>query len=127
MDRRALATVLVLSALLVPGSAMAADAGADADVDGSTDASIDATAADAGDASVMDAAKDVGVDAPVVTSDGGPITFRPDADAVDDAGTPVSPPAADGGCNASGTAAGFAAGWPLLLALAALTRRRRRA
>lgn len=106
---------------------MAADGGADADVDGSTDASSDSAVDGAIDSSAVDAAKDVGVDAPPVTSDGGPITFRPDADAVDDAGTPVNPPADDGGCNASGSAAGFASGLPLLLALAAITRRRRRA
>lgn len=128
MDRRALATVLLVCALFVPGAASAADGGADADVDGATDASSDASGNSDGstDASTADASKDAGIDAPV-TSDGGPITFRPDADAVDDAGTPVNPPADDGGCNAAGGAAGLATGWPLVLALAALFRRRRRA
>lgn len=103
MSSRALGTVFLLALLAVSPRALAADAGDDGG-DAATDASTaDASASDASvtDAAIKDAAADAALDAPVSTSDSGPITFRPDS-GEEDAGTAVTPTPDDGGCNASG-------------------------
>ncbi|CAN5262250.1 hypothetical protein BH09MYX1_BH09MYX1_17780 [soil metagenome] len=119
------ALALVALALLAPTAAFAADGGADADVDGSTDAATDAALDASLDAS-PDAAKDASKDAeeePPVTSDGGATTFRPDSGEEPADSGAAATPTDDGGCNSAGDA--VAAGWPLVLLLGALARRRK--
>ena len=116
------ALALVAFALFAPSVALADDGGTDADVDGAVDAATDASLDGSTDAAT-DAAKDAAVDAPV-TSDGSATTTRPDSgEELPDSGTAVTPTDDGGGCNSAGDA--MAAGWPLVLVLAALARRRR--
>lgn len=126
MLHRSFAAAVLVVALFAPRVSFAADGGPDADVDGAVDGGADAALDASLDATdgATDAAKDAGED--VVEpppSDGGPITFRPDADPEPDASTPV-PTVEEGGCSAGG--AGTLASWPAALVVLAYLRGRKR-
>jgi hypothetical protein len=136
LRRLSSALTLSLAMTLAPSVALAldggsGDAGGDAqvDADAGTDGGLDAAVDAAVDASA-DAAKDAAKDSAVPAEDGGPITFRPDADTpTDDAGD-LPGTAVDSGCSmASGGGTtgrdALAMVWVFALALASLVARRR--